>query len=80
METWTVYILMCADGMTYTGCTNNFEETFRLHNQGQVEATKSRLPLYVVLTLVFANKYKAFNFEKYLKSGSGRVFMKRHFV
>lgn len=71
---------MCADGMTYTGCTNNFEESLQLHNQGQVEVTKSRLPLYVVLTLVFANKYKAFNFERYLKSGSGRVFMKRHFV
>jgi len=24
------------------------------------------------------NKYKAFEFEKYLKSGSGRAFIKKH--
>jgi len=26
------------------------------------------------------NKYKAFDFEKYLKSGSGRAFIKKHFM
>ena len=26
----------------------------------------------------YTNKYTAFNFEKYLKSGSGRAFLKKH--
>jgi len=26
------------------------------------------------------DKYKAFQFEKYLKSGSGRAFIKKHFT
>ena len=28
----------------------------------------------------FVDRLKAFQFEKYLKSGSGRSFLKRHFV
>ena len=28
----------------------------------------------------FSNKYTAFNFEKYRKSGSGRAFLKRHII
>jgi putative endonuclease len=29
--------------------------------------------------IAFKNKYTAFTFEKYLKSGSGRAFLKKHF-
>lgn len=29
--------------------------------------------------MAFKDKYLAFNFEKYLKSGSGRAFIKKHF-
>jgi putative endonuclease len=28
----------------------------------------------------FSNKYTAYFFEKYLKSGSGRAFAKKHFM
>lgn len=28
--------------------------------------------------IVFNNKYLAYNFERYLKKGSGRAFAKRH--
>ena len=28
----------------------------------------------------FEDKYTAYNFEKYLKSGSGRAFLKKHLV
>lgn len=80
VESWTVYILACADGKTYIGCTNNFVERLTLHRNGYAEFTKTRLPVSVVLTIVFPNKYKAYTFEKYLKSGSGRAFLKRHFV
>ena len=75
METWTIYILNCADGNIYTGCTNDFEDRLMKHQAGKVMSTKSRLPVSVLLKITFHDKYKAFNFEKYLKSGSGRVFL-----
>jgi len=31
------------------------------------------------INISFQDKYKAFAFEKYLKSGSGRAFLKKHF-
>ena len=79
METWTVYILNCADGKIYTGCSKNFEDRLIRHQTGQVKATQSRLPVSVILKITFYCKHKAFAFEKYLKSGSGRAFSKRHF-
>lgn len=80
MIAWIVYILRCSDGKTYTGCTKDFEERFRRHLEGMVHFTKSRLPVITLLTISFRDKYKAYNFEKYLKSGSGREFMRRHFL
>jgi len=50
------------------------------HAAGGVNFTKTRLPVMCVATFGFTDKYKAFNFEKYLKSGSGRAFMGRHLV
>jgi putative endonuclease len=79
MEIWVVYILNYADGNTYTGCTNSFADRLIKHRAGCVKSTKSRLPVSVLLEITFYDKYKAFNFEKYLKSGSGRAFSKRHF-
>jgi putative endonuclease len=80
MGTWTVYILLCADGKPYTGCTSNFEQRLVRHQGGDVNATKYRLPLSVHLKIVFYDKYKAFAFEKYLKTGSGIAFSRRHLL
>jgi putative endonuclease len=44
------------------------------HEKGNVTYTSSRLPLKVAHQSVFFDKYKAYEFEKYLKSGSGRAF------
>jgi len=74
-----VYILECADGKPYTGCTENVEDRLKRHNNGYVPATKNRRPVKLVAHIVFIDKYQAFEFEKYLKSGSGRAFLKRHF-
>ncbi len=66
-----VYILMCLDGKLYTGCTENLRERIERHQKGQVPATKERLPMKLISYFALSNKYTAFNFEKYLKSGSG---------
>lgn len=73
-----VYILKCANGQPYTGCTDNLKERLERHNKGYVPATKDRRPVKLISYFSFSNKYTAFNFEKYLKSGSGRAFLKKH--
>jgi putative endonuclease len=47
---------------------------------GQVIATKNILPVELVTYLAFTDKYKAYDFENYLKKGSGRTFSKRHLL
>lgn len=75
-----VYILKCADGKPYTGCTENLEERLGRHVNGHVPATENRRSIQLAAHIVFKDKYKAFGFEKYLKSGSGRAFIKRHLI
>ena len=75
-----VYILKCNDEANYTGCTDDLKARLERHNKGYVPATKSRLPVELIFYCAFKDKYKAFEFEKYLKSGSGRAFMKKRFI
>jgi len=74
-----VYSLKCKDGF-YIGCTNDLKDRIKRHQKGHVDATKNRLPVKLDFYVALDGGYKAFNFEKYLKSGSGRAFIKRHFV
>ena len=75
-----VYILLCNDGTHYTGCTNDLEDRIHRHNKGNVSYTSKRLPVLLLFHATFPDKYKAYAFEKYLKSGSGRAFAKRHLL
>ena len=50
------------------------------HAIGQVPATKNALPVKLIFCAIFPNRYIAYRFEKYLKSGSGRAFLKKHFL
>ncbi len=72
-----VYSLKCKDGY-YVGCTNNLKDRIDRHQKGQVVATSSRLPITLDFYFAINHKYKAFEFEKYLKSGSGRAFIRKH--
>lgn len=74
-----VYILKCSDNKPYTGCTDDLKDRLNRHQSGWVPATKDRLPVELETYFAFKDKYKAFNFEKYLKSGSGRAFIVKHF-
>jgi len=75
-----VYLLKCNDDSLYTGCTSDLEDRLRRHNAGEVQYTKSRLPVKLIFYAAFQDKYKGFEFEKYLKSGSGRAFANRHLI
>ncbi len=74
-----VYSLKCKDGF-YVGCTENIQDRLERHEKGHVPATANRLPVTLEFYFAILNKQKAFEFEKYLKSGSGRAFLNKHFV
>lgn len=74
-----VYSLKCRDGY-YIGCTDDIEARVGRHRNGYVPATKDRLPVELVCYFALQDKYRAYVFEKYLKSGSGRAFIKKHLI
>lgn len=74
-----IYSLKCKDGY-YIGCTDNLKNRLERHEKNQVPATANRLPIELDFYIAIENKYKAFEFEKYLKSGSGRAFINKHLV
>ena len=75
-----VYILKCNNGSFYTGFTNNLERRIKEHNYGEVHFTKDKLPVELIFYSSFQEKQKAYNFERYLKSGSGIAFRNKRFV
>ena len=77
---WHVYILKCSDGTSYVGCTTDVERQIEEHNSNKVFYTKDKTPVSLITYISFSNKYKAFEFEKYLKSGSGRAFLHKRFI
>ena len=74
---WYVYILKCRDTRTYLGCTNDLKKRLFRHQKGYVFATKNRLPVELIAYFAVKDKEKAFDFEHYLKTGTGRVFLKK---
>ncbi len=64
---------------TYTGLTEDLEARLRKHNEGGVPSTAPFTPWIVETLHAFRSRDKAARFEKYLKTGSGREFARRHF-
>lgn len=75
-----VYILELGNKKHYVGCTSDIKERFARHTRGSVPATKAHLPVKLCWCCAFTNRYKAYAFEKYLKSGSGRAFTLKHLL
>ena len=63
----------------YIGFTNNLQKRFFEHNSGQSIHTNKFKPWKIKNYFAFDNQEKAEKFESYLKSGSGRAFVSKHF-
>lgn len=63
----------------YTGVTRNLRKRLEEHNNGKCIHTSKYHPWKVITAVWFEGEKKAYCFEKYLKSGSGRAFAKKHF-
>jgi putative endonuclease len=73
-----VYLLQNPRGKQYVGHTEDLRQQLQEHNGGTVTATKNLRPWHIEWFCGFHEKKKAIQFEKYLKSGSGRSFRERH--
>ena len=65
---------------TYVGITSDLDERLQDHNWGKSRHTRKNRPWEVIVALQIHDDNKARTFEKYLKSGSGRAFLNRHFM
>jgi putative endonuclease len=63
----------------YIGATEDLKKRLRLHNAGKSPHTAKFKPWNLECYFAFKDKQKAYNFEKYLKSHSGRAFAKKRF-
>ena len=63
----------------YVGATSNVDQRLEWHNHGPCGYTVENRPWSIVVAIEFRTEAEAVRFEKYLKSGSGRAFAKRHF-
>jgi putative endonuclease len=74
-----VYVLRSLkDGKFYTGMTADLERRLEEHNRGITRSTRSRKPFIVIYKETTTNRIEARKREKYLKSGAGREFIKKH--
>lgn len=68
--TYTVYILLCADGTYYTGLTRYLQQRLDEHERGRSRYTQSRLPVMLAYEEEFASETEAVNREKQIKNWS----------
>ena len=75
-----VYILKSLQAAEhyYVGVTQDLRARLKKHNAGSVSHTSNFRPWAVQTYIAFADENRALAFEKYLKSGSGRTFAKKH--
>ena len=81
MKFYYVYILQSESNPErfYTGFTDNLESRLKAHNQKKYEHTSKFIPWRIKTTIAFTNREKAIEFEKYLKTSSGRAFARKRF-
>ena len=76
--TYTVYILYSdIHHKHYTGFTSNFEQRLLSHNKRGKDWTCKFRPWRLIFTKEFNDKIECMSFEKWLKCGAGREFVKQ---
>lgn len=63
----------------YTGRTSDLARRLTEHNEGRSHHTAKYRPWHPEVAIAFRSRKKAFAFERYLKTHSGRAFSAKHF-
>jgi putative endonuclease len=77
---YTYILLSSKSHIFYFGSTVNLKARFQLHNNGQVQSTKTHIPWKLVWYSAFSTEKEARDFELYLKNGSGKAFAYKRLV
>ncbi|NLS01785.1 GIY-YIG nuclease family protein [Rhizobium sp. P32RR-XVIII] len=74
-----VYILISVNfpDRHYVGMTGDLKARITKHNAGEVSYTSKYRPWTLKTYLAFSDEQQAIDFERYLKSASGRAFAKK---
>ena len=76
-----VYVLLSQkDNSLYVGLTSNINRRLKEHRDGLGKFTKGHLPYKLVFVSVFPDKFIAARFEKYLKTASGKAFIRKRII
>jgi predicted GIY-YIG superfamily endonuclease len=79
MKFFYVYILQSERNLErfYAGFTVDLRGRLKKHNAGDVPHTAKLRPWRIKTAIAFTEPDRAVNFERYLKSSSGRAFAKK---
>ncbi|MDY6950662.1 MAG: GIY-YIG nuclease family protein [Thermodesulfobacteriota bacterium] len=74
-----VYILRSESDQNrfYVGSTRNLKTRLKEHNSGKNPHTAKAKPWKIKTAIAFDNRQKALDFERYLKTASGRALAKK---
>lgn len=74
LKFYYVYILLCSDGLTYTGITENIGRRFNEHQEGRNPSsfTFKRRPVKLIFQQEFNDVLQAIYFEKKIKKWSAQ--------
>jgi predicted GIY-YIG superfamily endonuclease len=61
----------------YVGLTDDLRDRLRRHNAGEVAHTSKFRPWRIKTAVAFTDRQRAGEFERYLKTASGRAFAKK---
>ena len=75
-----VYLIesISAQGKRYLGMTTDLKERLKEHNAGKSSHSSKFKPWKMTTYIAFTDRAKAEAFERYLKSGSGHAFARKH--
>ncbi len=64
----------------YVGFSEDLKTRIKDHNSGKSTHTNKFRPWKLIVYFAFKDILTAKDFENYLKTGSGRAFLKKHFL
>ena len=64
----------------YIGRTADVASRLASHNAGESPRTARQAPWQIVVLVQFVDERRALDFEKFLKSNSGRAFVRQYFT
>ena len=79
MDFFYVYILQSESSVQYfyVGFTEDLQDRLKTHNAGHVPHTIKFRPWQIKTAIAFTERQRAIEFERYLKTASGRAFAKK---